>query len=128
MPWSRRPERAEPGVAPGSRRSPAPHAGPGLVATVLDPVLGPLGFAPGQVGDMEQRGQVIFCRGDLGSTDGGCVDLVIELEATPEWRVSGVRYWGFPSDRWQLPFDADSPLAEQLAGLAATLPGTLARA
>lgn len=123
MPWSRHPERAEPGVAPGSHEGWTPDVGPGLVATVLDPVLTPLGFASGQAGDT----QVIFCRGNVGSPDGGCVDLVVELQAAPDWRIRDVRYWGFPSDRWQLPFKTAAPLAEQLADLAETLPGTLAR-
>jgi hypothetical protein len=92
---------------------------------ILDPVLVPLGFAPGQVGVDTERGQVIFCRGAVGSPDGACVDLVVEVEATPDWRVSDVRYWGFPSDRWHLDFDRDAPLGDQLAGLAQTLPSAL---
>jgi hypothetical protein len=66
-------------------------SGPNLVAQLLDPVLVPLGFAPGQVGVDGASGQVIFCRGEAGSPDGGCVDLVVEVEATPEWRISDVR-------------------------------------
>lgn len=100
-------------------------AGPELVTQLLDPVLVPLGFAPGQVGLDGANGQVIFCRGEAGSADGGCVDLVVEVEATPEWRISDVRYWGFPSDRWHLAFDRGS-LADQVAGLARSLPQQLA--
>jgi hypothetical protein len=95
------------------------------VVTVLDPVLQPLGFAAGQTGASEGRGQVVFCRGLVGSADGGCVDLVVDLEAMPDWRITGVRYWGFPSDRWHLAFDRDRDLPAQLSGLARTLPDEL---
>ena len=105
---------------------PAPDPALDRVAATLDPVLVPLGFAPGQVGGSEGCGQVIFCRGDVDSSDGGCIDLVVELEATPDWRIIDVRYWGFPSDRWHLGFDADSGLDDQLASLARTLPRDLA--
>jgi hypothetical protein len=99
--------------------------GPDLVTEILDPLLVPLGFAPGQAGIDGQRGQVIFCRGQIHSADGGCVDLVVEVEATPDWQITDVRYWGFPSDRWHLDFDRASGLADQLAGLAQTLPGEM---
>ena len=99
----------------------------GLVTEALDPVLAPLGFAPGQIGVNGGRGQVIFCRGEIGSQDGGCVDLVVEVEATPDWRITDVRYWGFASDRWHLSFGRDRSLPDQLAGLAQTLPKDLAR-
>jgi hypothetical protein len=95
------------------------------VVTVLDPILTPLGFAPGQAGGSRGHGQVIFCRGYVDSTDDGCVDLVIDLEAMPDWRITDVRYWGFPSDRWHLAFDPDSDLPSQLSGLTRTLPGDL---
>jgi len=62
------------------------------VAVVLDP-----GFAEGQLGASAQQAQVIFCRGDEDSDDGGCTDLVIDLEASPAWRIIDVRYWGFPT-------------------------------
>jgi hypothetical protein len=101
-------------------------SGPDLVAQLLDPVLVPLGFAPGQVGVDGSSGQVIFCRGEAGSTDGGCVDLVVDVEARPEWRITDVRYWGFPSDRWHLAFDREAALADQAAGLARSLPQQLA--
>ena len=106
------------------RRGPSQRrpAGPGLVTEVLDPVLGPIGFAHGQVAVDGRRGQVIYCRGFIGSPDGGCVDLVVEIEAAPDWRITDVRYWGFPSDRWHLRFDRDGRLADQLAGLGQTLP------
>ncbi|MGI8829110.1 MAG: hypothetical protein ACR2I5_04970 [Candidatus Limnocylindria bacterium] len=112
-----------PGVAPGM-------GGPGhavrtLVADVLDPLLLPLGFAPAQVGGDGDRGEVIFCRGEIDSPDGSCVDLVLDLEAAPDWQITDVRYWGFPSDRWRLDFDRDASLADQLAGLAQTLSGEL---
>jgi hypothetical protein len=102
---------------------PVPPHDPAIdrVATVLDPVLTPLGFVPGQAGADGVRGQVIFCRGDVHSAEGGCVDLVIDLEAIPEWHITDVRYWGHPTDRWHLAFDADADLATQLAGLARTL-------
>jgi hypothetical protein len=92
-----------------------------LVTKVLDPVLEPLGFARGQGGRSGARGQVIFCRGVGQGGDGACVDLVIDLEAAPEWRVVDVRYWGFPADRWHLEFDSGARLAAQLTGLALTL-------
>jgi len=87
------------------------------VASVLDPILTPLGFAAGQTGASDGHGQVIFCRGFVHSTDGGCVDLVIDLEARPDWRITDVRYWGHPSDRWHLAFDPDSDLPAQLSRL-----------
>lgn len=112
MPWSRIPSRSG-------------HGGAGLVTDILDPVLVPLGFAPGQVGVVGKRGQVIFCRGEIDSADGGCVDLVVEVEATPDWQITDVRYWGFPSNRWHLDFDRGAHLADQLAGLAQILPSEL---
>jgi hypothetical protein len=98
-----------------------------MVREVLDPVLVPLGFAPAQVGLDGELGQAIFCRGQTGSPDGGCVDLVLDLAAAPDWRITDVRYWGFPSDRWHLEFERAAALADQLAGLALTLPGQLAQ-
>jgi hypothetical protein len=95
------------------------------VAEILDPVLTPLGFAPGQGGASDREGQVIFCRGDVDSTDGACVDLVIDIGTRPVWRITDVRYWGFPSDTWHLDFDASADLSEQLAKLARTLPTIL---
>ena len=74
---------------------------------------------------MAERGQVIFCRGETDSPDGACVDLVVEVEATPDWRITDVRYWGYPSDRWHLDFDRDASLTDQVAGLAHSLPSTL---
>ena len=96
-----------------------------LVAAALDPVVTPLGFAPGQVGAADGCGQVIFCRGDFDNADGGCVDLVIDLEAMPDWRITDVRYWGHTDERWHLAFDDDADLAAQLAGLESTLPDAL---
>lgn len=95
------------------------------VAEALDPVVAPLGFAAGQAGSSDERGQVIFCRGNVGSSDGGCVDLVVDLEAAPDWHITDVRYWGYPSDRWHLAFDADGELDAQLTNLARTLPDQL---
>jgi hypothetical protein len=97
-----------------------------LVATVLDPILTPIGFAPGQAGASDGQGQVIFCRGSKDSADGGCVDLVVDLEAASDWRITDVRYWGYPAERWHLPFLHDGDLAAQLAQLVGTLPGDLA--
>ena len=96
------------------------------VADILDPRLVPLGFAPAQVGVAGERGQVIFCRGQVAGGDDGCVDLVVGVEAAPDWRIVDVRYSGFPGDRWHLDFDRGAGLADQLAGLARTLPGLLA--
>jgi hypothetical protein len=92
------------------------------VAEILDPVLTPLGFAAGQSGASRREGQVIFCRGWVAGIDDGCVDLVIDLVATPTWRITDVRYWGFSSDRWHLSFDDTADLAEQLDQLAPRLP------
>jgi hypothetical protein len=39
----------------------------------------------------------------------------------PDWRITGIRYWGFPSDRWHLPFDPDTNLTAQLTELTRTL-------
>lgn len=91
------------------------------IVAALDPILTELGFAPGQGGTADGHGQVIFCRGLVDSVDDGCVDLVLDLEARPEWRISDVRYWGYPSDRWHLAFDRDTDLAMQLRGLAQSL-------
>ena len=106
---------------------PLPPLDPAIesVAGVLDPALTPLGFAPGQAGASGERAEVIFCRGLEHSTDDACIDLVIDLQATPEWRITDVRYWGHPTDRFHLPFDRDSDLATQLATLARTLRGDL---
>jgi hypothetical protein len=106
---------------------PVPPLDPALnrVAAVLDPILTPLGFAAGQTGASGGHGQVIFCRGFVDSADRGCVDLVVDLEAMPDWRITDVRYWGYPSDRWHLAFDPDSDLSAQLSGLARTLPDEL---
>ena len=112
MPWSRIPSRSRDG-------------GPDLVTEILDPVLVPLGFAPGQVGVVAERGQVIFCRGRIDSAADGCVDLVVEVEATPDWQITDVRYWGYPTDRWHLDFDRGARLADQLAGLAQSLASEL---
>ena len=107
---------------------PVPRHDPLLerVVAVLDPVLTPLGFTPGQVGSAPDRAQVIFCRGDAHGTDDGCVDLVVDLEAMPDWHITDVRYWGYPADRWHLAFDAEGELESQLAALARTLPAELA--
>jgi len=111
---------------PWASHSVPPHD-PALdrVAAVLNPILTPLGFAAGQPGGSGGRGQVIFCRGLVDSADGACVDLVVDLEAIPGWRITDVRYWGYPSDRWHLAFDPDSDLPAQLSGLARTLPDQL---
>ena len=122
MPRSHTPS---PGLEPSSLAA-SRHGAPDLVTKTLDPVLVPLGFAPGQVGVDRERGQVIFCRGEVDSADGGCVDLVVEVEATPGWQITDVRYWGFPSDRWHHAFVADDDLEVQLAGLAQGLPQDLA--
>lgn len=95
------------------------------IASFLDPILSPLHFAPGQVGFNSPNGQVIFCRGLIDSVDGGCVDLVIDVEIAAECRITGVRYWGFPSDRWHLEFAKDAALPEQLDHLYRSLPVVL---
>lgn len=100
---------------------PSPRAIDEVIET-LDRVLVPLGFATGQGGASELTGQVIFCRGDIEGIDDGCVDLVIDLAAIAAWRITAVRYWGFPSESWQLDFEHDADLADQLANPAQTLP------
>jgi hypothetical protein len=80
------------------------------VTAALDPVVAPLGLAAGQVGGGDGRGQVILGCGDVDRSDGSCLDLVIDLEATPDWRITDVRSWGDPSDRWHLEFDAQGEL------------------
>lgn len=95
------------------------------VSEILDPVLVPLGFRCGQAGATAGNGQVIFCRGQWDSADGGCADLVVDLEADPNWRIIDVRYWGFTSAKWHLDFDRDMSLSDQLTGLAQTLPDVL---
>ena len=111
-----------------SFQSSAPRPGLDVVSEMLDPVLAPLGFAAGQVGVAGQRGEVLFCRGTRDSVDEGCVDLVVEVEAAPDWQIVGVRYWGFPSDRWHLDFDRGARLTDQLTALARTLPAQLGEA
>jgi hypothetical protein len=107
-------------------RDPSGTAALEQVAEVLDPVLAPLGFAPAQGRCRSKQGQVIFCRGLVDGIDDGCVDLVVDLVATPDWRVNDVRYWGFTSDRWHLNFDPRGNLIDQLQQLALTLPMELA--
>ncbi len=92
-----------------------------LVREILDPVLIPLGFASAQVG----HDQAIFCRGLIHSTDGGCVDLVLDLDPSAGWHITDVRYWGFPSERWHLEVRREAALPDQLTELAGTLPGAL---
>ena len=106
---------------------PVPPLDPALdrVAAALDPIVLPLGFAAGQTGASNGHGQVIFCRGLVDSTDDGCVDLVVDLETTPDWRITAVRYWGYPSDRWHLAYDPDGDLPSQLSELVRTLPDQL---
>ena len=53
------------------------------------------------------------------------MDLVVGIEATPDWQITDVRYWGLPSDRWHLDFDRDARFADQLAGLVQILPSEL---
>jgi hypothetical protein len=106
---------------------PLPPLDPALdrVAVVLDPILASLGFVAGQAGASGGHGQLIFCRGVVDSSDGGCVDLVVDLEAMPAWHITDVRDWGYPSDRWHLPFDPHSDLPTQQSGLVRTLPDEL---
>ena len=105
---------------------PPPDPALDVVSEVLDPVLVPLGFAAGQTGSSGDQASVIFCRGFGHSDDDGCVDLVVDLTAAPDWRIIDVRYWGFPAERWHLPFAHEVELSEQLAELARTLPDALA--
>ena len=97
-----------------------------VIAHTLDPVLTPLGFAEGQLGASDRQAQVIFCRGEHDSVDGGCVDLVIDLVEDTDWRITDVRYWGYPADRWHLTFPRNEELDTQLAALAGSLPDELA--
>jgi hypothetical protein len=59
-------------------------------------------------------------------TDGGCVDLVVDPEATLSWWITDVRYWGFPTDSRHLDFESDAEFSDQQTNLARTLPTTLA--
>lgn len=97
------------------------------VAAALDPILIELHFAAGQTGGTDVAGQVIFCRGYVGSVDGSCVDLVVDLATTAGagWRITDVRYAGFTSRRMHLAFDRDTDLRSQLQELARTLPDQL---
>jgi hypothetical protein len=97
-----------------------------LISERLDAVLAPLGFAGAQIGVHGSRAQAIFCRSETDADDDGCVDLVVDVEASPSWRVTDVRYWGFPADRWHLDFDRTATFSEQLADLASRLPEQLA--
>ncbi|MCU1503822.1 MAG: hypothetical protein JWM12_3176 [Ilumatobacteraceae bacterium] len=106
---------------------PLPPIDPTLTAIAerLNPLLQSRGFHAGQAGSSEGCAQIIYCRGFDGSLDDGCIDLVVDLELAGECRVTDVRYWGFPSDRWHLGFARDASLADQLAGLERTLPDEL---
>jgi hypothetical protein len=117
VPWA-----PQPSLHPDAR---PPGAAFDQVVAALDPVLTSMGFAAGQLGHDNERGQVTFCRGDERSSDGGCIDLVLDLEAAPAWRVVDVRYCGYPSERWHLPLRRGDNLAVQLAELRRTLPRDL---
>lgn len=56
----------------------------------------------------------------------GRVRALVSAEPSPAWRVTDVRYWGFPSDRWHLTFPTNSDLRTQLDALSQTLPSELA--
>lgn len=93
------------------------------IADALEPLLVPQGFAPAQGGGDARRAQVIFCRGATDSTrEGGCADMVVDLEAHPEWRVVEVRYDGSVS--WRLLPERDE-LAIQLDAIAGEIVGRL---
>lgn len=102
------------------------------VSEVLDPVLASLGFAAGQPGAHVDAGQVVSCRGMIGSSDDGCVDVVVELEkgvgASGRWVVAGARYDGLPSPINRLDVLTEAPLAVQLADLAERLPAIISKA
>jgi hypothetical protein len=102
---------------------PVPSADPVLdrITEVLDPVLVPLMFARGQIGASGAQGQVIYCSGLIDSLDGSCVDLVVELESTPDWLITDVRYAGFPSARMHLTVPSAPDLEGQLAALVTTV-------
>jgi hypothetical protein len=135
MPWSRMPSwskrRPRPGLTPNTPNGwPSTtrrwgHGGPDLVTEILDPVLLPLGFAPGQVGVVAERGQVIFCRGEIESADGGCVDLVVEVEATPDWQSPTSATGGFRATDGTSTSTEVPALLISLAGLAQILPTEL---
>src|SRR5215207_1057602 len=95
------------------------------VAQVLDPVLVPLSFAAGQLSSSGSEAQVIYCRGLIDSLDGSCVDLVLDLHAIPSWRITDVRYYGFPGERMHLALVEASELDRQLEALVRTLPEAL---
>lgn len=85
----------------------------------------PLSFAAGQLGCSGAEAQVIYCRGPIDSLDGGCVDLVLDLRAAPSWRVTDVRYYGFPGERMHLAVPETPELDVQLAQLVRTIPNDL---
>lgn len=103
------------------RAEPARHSEVNLVSAILNPVLLPLGFAPGQEGTSRVGGGVLFCRAD---NSGGCDDLILDLAAGDGWRIVDVRYDGYPSQSWSPNYEGTS-LAEQLHNLAQTLPSAL---
>lgn len=108
---------------------PLPPHDPALdrIAEVLDPILTPMSFAAGQLGSSASEAQVIYCRGLIDSIDGGCVDLVVDLEKTTAWRVTGVRYDGFASEHMHFGAPDGPNLDAQLAQLARTVVDDLRR-
>lgn len=91
------------------------------VSAILDPVLA----SDSRLANLARRNapdRSIFCRWDVGNPDDGCIDLVVDFEPAPDWHIVDVRYWGFPGDKWHLPFERDADLARQLALLALSLP------
>ena len=63
---------------------------------------------------------MIYCRGLEGSADASCQDRRRPRTAV-QLAITDVRYWGYPTERWHLPFLPDGDLAAQVAHLARTL-------
>ena len=39
---------------------------------------------------------MIFCQGEIDSADDGCVDLVVDVEATPDWQIQRMTLVRYP--------------------------------
>ena len=103
-----------------TRSRPRPGSPPGRGGT--RPGAHSAGVRVGTDRASEGQAQVIFCRGLTDSLDGGCVDLVA-LDVSPVWRITDVRYYGFPGERMHLAVPSGLCLDEQLAQLVRTIAG-----
>lgn len=91
------------------------------VTEVLDPILTPLGFAPGQRSDSEKATQVIYCRAHSVG-DRRSVDVVIDVCDSGSWRISRVSIDDGPDQMVRhLRLEQDADLLTQLDRLASTI-------